>query len=383
MNEKNATPFIIKHIQSAMNLYDTNNISSHESTFEIQDVSLLTRFKLKIPFSKEISYFGRPDAIIVQKGTHEISNKYLMRVLFEFKTELSIKNKTTQYLLEILAANLVAKKPVLLVQTNFKIFRIVVLRDNLIREVNFMENSNLAFQFISYWLHCITNEHFDTWNNSIKSIAIKIEESQNEFVIEENYVDNYIKNYTIVTEDDIEYCKKNNFFSIDAIENAYFDSRLKLRIEGRSGRTYKITIDRHYYALKLYCIDNVNDDILNEMEKEKTIYQHLGESKYWPKLVYAGFLFQNLYYGICTTFIKGKCYSSSKVESLFTGIIKENCIKALKELHSKDVIHKDLRFSNFIITQNSAVILDFGFSDFSYDQDEKLDEISLLEGIFS
>jgi len=349
MNEKNATPFIIKHIQSAMNLYDTNNISSHESTFEIQDVSLLTRFKLKIPFSKEISYFGRPDAIIVQKGTHKISNKYLMRVLFEFKT----------------------------------IFRIVVLRDNLIREVNFMENSNLAFQFISYWLHCITNEHFDTWNNSIKSIAIKIEESQNEFVIEENYVDNYIKNYTIVTEDDIEYCKKNNFFSIDAIENAYFDSRLKLRIEGRSGRTYKITIDRHYYALKLYCIDNVNDDILNEMEKEKTIYQHLGESKYWPKLVYAGFLFQNLYYGICTTFIKGKCYSSSKVESLFTGIIKENCIKALKELHSKDVIHKDLRFSNFIITQNSAVILDFGFSDFSYDQDEKLDEISLLEGIFS
>jgi hypothetical protein len=92
-----------------MNLYDTNNISSHKRIFEIQDVSLLTRFKLKIPFSKEISFFGRPGAFIVEKGTHEISNKYLMRVLIEFKTELSINNKTTQYLLEILAANLVEK----------------------------------------------------------------------------------------------------------------------------------------------------------------------------------------------------------------------------------------------------------------------------------
>jgi hypothetical protein len=63
-----------------------------------------------------------------------------------------------------------------------------VLRDNLIQEVNFIERSNLAFQFISYWLHCITNEHFDRWNNSIKSIAIKIEESQKVRVVIEEYI---------------------------------------------------------------------------------------------------------------------------------------------------------------------------------------------------
>ena len=52
-------------------------------------------------------------------------------------------------------------------------------------------------------------------------------------------------------------------------------------------------------------------------------------------------------------------------------------------MHAKDVIHKDIRFSNFIIKDNySAVIIDFGFSIRSDNNYEKLAEINLLEGSF-
>ena len=384
LNEKIAMPFIIQYIKSIMNLFDKN------AKFEIHNISSDTGFNLEIPFNQNKSYIGRPDAIIVPKWTGEYSLTNLMRVLFEFKTEDSIKKKSTQYILETLAASIEADNPVLLVQTDLKTFRMIVLRDQCIKEVYYVEkeNTNLAFQFISYWLHSIEKEDFDVWKKSLhihKSIANKIKENQNNGVHNENYRDNYFKSFTTLTHDDLEYCKKNKFtLSIDKIENSYFKNSRKLKIEGRSGHTYKIFIDGYSYALKLYCIDDINDDILKEMKNEKFIYQYLGESDYWPRLAYAGLLFNELYYGICTSFIKGICYSSSKVNLSYTLQIKENCIKALKELHAKDVIHKDIRFSNFIIKDNySAVIIDFGFSIRSDNNYEKLAEINLLEGSFN
>ena len=60
------------------------------------------------------------------------------------------------------------------------------------------------------------------------------------------------------------------------------------------------------------------------MKNEKEIYQYLGKSDYWPDLAYAGPLFDRAYYGICTSFIDGKCYSSTK--TAFSQKIKENCV---------------------------------------------------------
>jgi hypothetical protein len=227
MNEKNAMPFIIQYIRSIMNLFGGN------SKFELRHITSDTEFNLGIPFSQNKSYIGRP---------------------------------------ETLAASIEADNPVLLVQTDLKTFRMILLRDQCIKEVYFIEkeNTNLAFQFISYWLHCSEKEDFNEWKKSLhtyKLIANKIKENQNNFIHYENYRDNYFKSFTTLTNCDLEYCKKNNFtLSIDKKENSYFTSSKKLKIEGRSGRTYEITIDGYSYALKLDCIDDINVKILKEMK---------------------------------------------------------------------------------------------------------------------
>ena len=380
-NEKDATPYIIEYIQLVMNLFDDN-------LFKIQNISANTDIQLEIPFIENKKYYGRPDAIIVPRYTGRLSLKSHTRVLFEFKTNKSIKLQSTQYYLELLAASLEACKPVLLVQTDLKTFRFIMLRNQYIREVILEEkeeNSNLAFQFISHWLDYSEKEDFSEWNKSLqkyKLIANEIKGCQNNKHIQgENYRDNYSKEFTTLTQDDIEYCQKNKFLlNISTIEEAYFKKHVKLSIEGRSGRTYQIIIDGNKYALKLYCDDKINNAILDEMKNEKEIYQSLGKSDYWPDLAYAGPLFDRAYYGICTSFIDGKCYSSTK--TAFSQKIKENCIKALKELHAKDVIHKDIRSSNFIIKENSAVIIDFGFSTYSSDPQKKATEIELLTSSF-
>ena len=43
--------------------------------------------------------------------------------------------------------------------------------------------------------------------------------------------------------------------------------------------------------------------------------------------------------------------------SEFDNKAKQKCITALNELHSYDVLHRDIHFSNFIINDNTAVII--------------------------
>jgi hypothetical protein len=115
----------------------------------------------------------------------------------------------------------------------------------------------------------------------------------------------------------------NNGFNItvNVIENAYFNTRRIIGIESRSGRVYKINFQNNDYALKLYCHDNIEVDILEEMKNEKKIYEKLninGKSIYWPTMFYAGNLFNSAYYGILTNFIEGNCYTSIN-KRLFKG----------------------------------------------------------------
>ena len=103
----------------------------------------------------------------------------------------------------------------------------------------------------------------------------------------------------------------------------------------------------------------MNPTILNEMINESKIYQHLnsrGRSDFWPTLVFAGYLFSNSYYGIYTTSITGECHSNK-----FDNEAKQKCITALNELHSYDVLHRDIRFSNFIINDNYRLWLLFNY----------------------
>ena len=67
--------------------------------------------------------------------------------------------------------------------------------------------------------------------------------------------------------------------------------------------------------------------------------------------------------------------------SEFDNKAKQKCITALNELHSYDVLHRDIHFSNFIINDNTAVIIDFGFSLITNDSKNKENEMGLLKGI--
>jgi len=89
----------------------------------------------------------------------------------------------------------------------------------------------------------------------------------------------------------------------------------------------------------------------------------------WPNLAYAGFLFNQAYYGICTSFIERKCYSSSIKSNNIEKVIK-SCNKSLETLHEYGVVHGDIRLSNFIIEDESAKIIDFGFSELFENENE-------------
>lgn len=395
INEKDATPFIVERIKSVMNLVDLYN---ENTKYQILDVSADPTLNLDIPVDKYSIFTGRPDAIIYHKRVADYSRIHTLRVMFEFKTKDTIFQKTAQPMLEILAACINAWHPVLLVVTDLEDFRMIVCRRDRIYEARF-NDMKLAFEFITYWLYhkCDQNTHSKNYINDMEShlkefnivlknakfIAGEIEKLQDAHNINViNYNDNLDKMFTPNGHE------INNGFNItvNIIENAYFNTRRIIGIESRSGRVYKISSQNKDYALKLYCHDNVEVDILEEMKNEKKIYEKLninGKSIYWPTMVYAGNLFNSAYYGILTNFIEGNCYTSIN-KRLFKGHIRNSCIKALKELHNYDIIHGDIRFANFIIKKdNSAVIIDFGFSKISNDNNKKEHEMNLLIGNFT
>ncbi len=385
MNEKKAAPKMIENINQILNL------DSEMQKYEILNISNDPCFNLEIPLDNNILYSGRPDAIIIPKGGYAgYSRIQVLRVMFEFKNIKTIDSKSTQPICEILAASLDAWHPVLLVVTDLNKFRMLVCRGNEIFEAC-ITHSKVAFKIISYWLHIKCNQenvyrfsntniedktNLNQFNQSLKQcqeIAIKIKNLQfNNPVYIINYKDNYDKMFTPFSKDDEKHMNENEFtLTIHQIENAFFKTKLKLGLEGRSGRVYRIHIDKeNVFALKLYCNDNVNKQILKEMQNEKIVYKHLNDKAnklkdkvriFWPKLAYAGFLFDQAYYGICTSFIEGSCYSSSIKSNNIEKIIK-SCVEALEQLHDYGVVHGDIRLSNFIIDEDSAKIIDFGFS---------------------
>ena len=375
---------MIDHVKSIIDFKDL---------YDILNISGDTSFNMKIPF-KNTTYNGRPDAIIVPNKAADSGRNQQLRVMFDFKTQKAINLKSTQHRLEILGANISSWHPVLLVVTDLTtVIRFLVCRNNDLNEVYISNDFQLGFEFISFWLHhiCIKdnfhwskikipilNEFIEPLQNC-KLIAAEIKKNYEQ--INNEYIrDNHLKISTNIEDID---CDENSFkFNIIQIETAYRKNEGEIGFPGRSGKVYKIKIDDEYYALKLHCLNNMNPPILNEMINESKIYQHLNSrvrSDFWPTLVFAGYLFNNSYYGICTTFITGECHLSNS--NKFDDKAKQKCITALNQLHSYDVLHRDIRFSNFIINDNIAVIIDFGFSLITNDSKNKEIEMGLLKGI--
>lgn len=95
----------------------------------------------------------------------------------------------------------------------------------------------------------------------------------------------------------------------------------------------------------------------------------------WPKLYYAGYMFNQNYYAIVTEFIDGR-KPKKKSEVDF-----QLCKVALTMLHDKKIAHKDPRRPNFIIiSDKQAIIIDFGFS--TIDPDNFTNDFALMKKSF-
>jgi tRNA A-37 threonylcarbamoyl transferase component Bud32 len=112
-------------------------------------------------------------------------------------------------------------------------------------------------------------------------------------------------------------------------------------------------------------------DKRKELKNEIKVYQLLQAAGVTclPKFVFGGVVY--VFLAVITEFINGKSFKFDQMNNL----PKINCVKSLRILHDNDVLHCDLRSSNFIFNENECCIIDFGFSQIS----EKIDQKALDE----
>lgn len=76
-----------------------------------------------------------------------------------------------------------------------------------------------------------------------------------------------------------------------------------------------------------------------------------------PKLFFYGELLTRIF--LVETYIPGKVYQSF---ALMPTDARDKCRDCVKTLHSKGILHGDLRAPNFIIAPDRVYIIDFGIS---------------------
>ena len=127
--------------------------------------------------------------------------------------------------------------------------------------------------------------------------------------------------------------------------------------EGRSGVVFKDL--RYNVALKVCDQISVYPEMLNEMNILKYLTSSHSDCTFVPKLI-DFFYFKKLCI-IVTNFIN----NARSIEfSQMTREQKSMCLKIVKELHDKfHIVHGDLRFENFLFTNNNQIyLIDFGSS---------------------
>ena len=353
-NEKDSSDCMISYLSK----YITNE------KYEIKDVKEAQSFSFSVAL-EFLNFNGRPDAIIVPKGCKDLLLQ--PRICFEFKTCKTV-DQSYQRRLELIASNIHAFHPVMIVQTDLTTFYLLVGYNNTVFEFKSLE-AQQSLQYINYWLNnmCDSTSLFDliaNKNNPYVQMMMHCR-SRYEYILE-------LRNkFRIQT---FGYCETNNKISnkentteenirANKIYEAYNQNHIESKLSGRSGQVFIIEIEGKKYALKKH-IHSV-EDILLEMRKEKLIYKYLEEKiGNWPKLYYGGYLPDNSY-AICTNYIEGQCFTKedlNKLSELELENLKTKCTEVINAFHSVGVVHGDIRPLNFIFNNNKAYLIDFGFS---------------------
>ena len=161
--------------------------------------------------------------------------------------------------------------------------------------------------------------------------------------------------------------------------------------EGRSGKTLKCEF--HGITIALKCTDLWKSPpyILKEMHNEVNIYQILStiQGVYIPRLVCYGYYGGGMCYVIGTAFV-GTPLTNYKY---ITERQRLMALLALNAIHSKGLLHKDIRKENILLsnTTDNVYLIDFGMA--SYNRDVKkfdkekwelaqlLDQYTLLDSV--
>jgi hypothetical protein len=356
---KNENGYFLTENQAISHIIDHLSKYIKNENYEIKDVRDNYAFYIQ---TMNIHFTGKPDAVIAPNNHQGLERE--TRVCFEFKTPQSLK-KPCQRILEFIASCIFSLHPVMVVQTDLiNNFYLLIGQNKTIYEYHSTDASK-SIQYINYWLNTQTNDKLNSYNQMM--IHCKMKNSYFENLIYSNGIQftkkiNFNKKLIEISNKQEQ---EQNKEKVKKIINALDKSHERTKISGRSGICYKIVIDNKQYVLKLHnTIASDDTNILQEMINESSIYKFLKNETEgnWPTLYYSGLIF-DIYYAICTDFIDGECYNPEEFSNLsFKNKLKSYCMDTIKEFHKKGILHGDIRAPNFIFKDNSAFIIDFGFS---------------------
>ncbi|GES81858.1 kinase-like domain-containing protein [Rhizophagus clarus] len=140
--------------------------------------------------------------------------------------------------------------------------------------------------------------------------------------------------------------------------------------QGRSGKTLKCEFRGNTIALKCTDLWKSPSCILKEMQNEVKIYQILStiQGEYIPKLLCYGYYGGGMCYVIGTSFV-GTALTNYKH---ITERQRVMGLYALNVIHSKGVLHNDIRTENILLNNinDNVYLIDFGMASYHHDVKE-------------
>jgi serine/threonine protein kinase len=120
------------------------------------------------------------------------------------------------------------------------------------------------------------------------------------------------------------------------------------------------------------------------LKRETTILNYLGNGGNLPKIHWFGNVGQRAC--LILPFYEYSLYDWAKRETVETRLpkidsIRQRMISILKYIHSKSVIHRDIKPHNFMVKDRDIYLIDFGLATFFKDADGKHVEDAYCEGV--
>lgn len=138
-------------------------------------------------------------------------------------------------------------------------------------------------------------------------------------------------------------------------------SQSKIIGSGLTGTVYYIKVpsfECEDVVIKSYDTFKVTRHVYNHFNTERKIYKYLETHplKCTPQLVYDGyFMFFRI---LCVSLVPGEVKAFRDMNTT----MKDNCYDAIVALHDAGIVHGDIRHENFVVSKETAFVIDFGMS---------------------